>query len=101
MWDRRKLEGLTTKIDNVALFRTRASFVLALTFMAIVGDGTAMELIGTLDMKLDFNIRLKTAGGLVTGRKRDVLCSEDGNCEMKGFAGDDGNLFVVAVESIA
>lgn len=102
MWYGRKLEGLTAEINNVTLLSTCASFVLALTLVTIVRDGAAVELIGALDVKLDFNVRLKTAGGLVTGRKRNVLCSDDGDCEMESLAGDGvGNYFVIAVGSVA
>jgi hypothetical protein len=102
MWYRRKLERLTAEINNVTTLRTCASFVLALTLVSIVGDGTAMELIGTLDMKLNFDVWFKATGRLVAGRKRNVLCGDDGDCEMEGFAGDGvGDFFVVAVESIA
>lgn len=47
-----------------------------------------MELIGTFDVKLDFDVGLETTGRLVARWEGDFLGSEDCDCEMKGFAGD-------------
>lgn len=61
-----------------------------------------MELIGPFDMKLDFDVGLEAAGGLVAGGKRNVLSGKDSDCEMKCFARDSVDDFlVVAVGSVA
>ena len=79
-----------------------ASFVLTLPLVTIVGNGTAVVLVGAFNVELYLDIRLETAGRFVAGGKRNVLSGEDSDGEMKGLAGNGGdNFFVVAVGSIA
>lgn len=92
----RKLETFAGKVHDVATVCSCASLVFTLALVAIVGDRAAVELIGTFDVELDFDVGLKTAGRLVARWEGDFLGSEDCNCEMKGFAGDGVLGFFIA-----
>ena len=79
-----------------------ASFVLTLPLVTIVGNGTAVVLVGAFNVELYLDIGLKATGRFVTRRKRNVLSGENSDGEMEGFARNDvDSFFVVAIGSIA
>jgi hypothetical protein len=100
--NRRELETLASKVNDVATVCSCASLVFTLTLVAIVGDRATVELIRAFDVELDFDVGLETAGRFITRWEGDVLGGKDCDCEMKGFAGDGVlGLFVTAIRQVA
>lgn len=92
-----EVETFAAKVGGLAAVSPRAGLVLALSLVAVVGDGSAVELVGTLDVQLNLDVGLEPAGGCVARGEGDVLGGEDGDGEVEGLAGDGVERSVVFI----